>query len=195
MTSRLVPIPEWDPSGFLPPFLESPVSGESRSPYRVRLTDLVLRFGDTTDRRSLLGGLLGYRAALHTAGLRDGFQWVNGSFVEDTTRQERREPNDIDVVTYFRTPEESTQDQLVEANPDLFHPAAVRRQYQVDAYTVALDTGNQPYLVRVTAYWNNLWSHDRDRHWKGYLEIDLSDDEDAAARAILREAASREVEG
>ena len=194
MTSGLGPIPNWDPSGVLPPFLDSPVSGDGRSPYRVRLTDLVLRFGDTTARRALLNGLLDYRAALHAAGLQDGFQWVDGSFVEDTIQHEQREPNDIDVVTFFRPPEESTQDQLAQANPSLFRPGAIKRQYAVDAYTVALDTGDQIYLVRMTAYWNNLWSHDRNRHWKGYLEIDLSDDEDAAARAILGEAANREVE-
>ena len=49
-------------------------------------------------------------------------------------------------------------------------------------------------LVRVAAYWNSIWSHDRRHQWKGYLEIDLSPDEDAAARGVLREAAIREVE-
>ena len=194
MNIRRGPIPDWDPGGFLPPYLDSPASSEGRSPYYVGLTDLVLRFGDTTARRELLVGLMGYRAALHAAGLRHGFQWVNGSFVEDTTQHGHREPNDIDVVTFLRIPGDQTQAHLAQNNRPLFDLEANRRRYGVDAYTVVLDAGDPSHLVRMTAYWNNLWSHDLNRHWKGYLEIDLSDDEDAAARATLGEAANREVE-
>ena len=194
MTSGLGPIPNWDPSGVLPPFLDSPVSGDGRSPYHVRLTDLVLRFGDTTARRKLLGGLLDYRSVLHAAGLRDGFQWVNGSFVEDTTQHGEREPSDIDVVSFFRIPNGQTQERFWQDNGSLFDLALNKDRYGVDAYPVVLDAGSLPYLVRITVYWNNLWSHNRNRHWKGYLEINLTYDDDATARAILGEEANREVE-
>lgn len=193
MTSRLVPIPEWDPTGFLPLFLDSPVLGEDCSPYSVRLTDLVLRFGDTSVRRNLLNGLLDYRATLHGAGLRDGFQWVNGSFVEDTTQHGRGEPNDIDVVTFFRIPGEQTQGHFAQNNRSLFDQEANRRRYGVDAYPVVLDASDLSHLVRMTTYWSSLWSHDRAYQRKGYLEIELSDSEDAAARAVLDQATANEV--
>lgn len=59
---------------------------------------------------------------------------------------------------------------------------------------VVLDTNNLAYIVMQSAYWNSLWSHDRNLQWKGYLEIDLSGDEDETAKAALDEAAKREVE-
>jgi hypothetical protein len=75
-----VAIPGWTPDGVLPPInAGQPVSIE-RSPYVVSLTDYVLRFGDTPDRRAVLSGFLGYRAALHSVGLISGFQWLDGSF-------------------------------------------------------------------------------------------------------------------
>lgn len=194
MTSRFDPIPDSDHSGLLPPFVGSPTSGEQRSPYPVGLTDVVLRFGDTSARRKLLTGFLDYRAALHAAGVWDGFQWINGSFVEDTMQHYRREPNDIDVVTFFRCPSEQTQDLLVQANPSLFDPRDNRSQYCVDAYTVVLEIDDLPYLMRRTAYWNSLWSHDRRHRWKGYLEVDLTDSEDATARAALDSAITQEAE-
>ena len=194
MTSRFGPIPDWDPSGLLPPFVDSPTSAGQRSPYAVGLTDLVLRFSDTAKRRTLLTGLLDFRAALHSAGIGEGFQWINGSFVEDTTHHSELDPNDIDVVTFLKLPDGLSQAQLVDGNPSLFDLDATRRRYGLDAYTVVLDAGDLTYLVRRVAYWNSLWSHDRNQRWKGYLEIDLSDSEDAIARAALNEAFAREVE-
>ena len=194
MTNKFDPIPDSDHSGLLPPFVGSLTSGGQRSPYPVGLTDMVLRFGDTSARRKLLNGFLEYRAALHTAGVREGFQWINGSFVEDTMHRHLREPRDIDVVTFFRCPREQTQAQLVQANPSLFDPEANRRQYCVDAYIVVLEIDDLPYLVRRTAYWNSLWSHDRSYRWKRYLETNLADSEDVTARAALDRATTQEVE-
>ncbi len=195
MTSSLEPIPDWDLGGRLPPFVGSPTSGNQRSPYLVGLTDMALRLGDTATRRKLLNGLLDYRANLHAADLRDGFQWVNGSFVENTEQRDHRAPNDIDVVTFMRLPRGQSQAGLAEANPSLFDQDANRNLYGVDTYTVVLDTHDPIFLVRVASYWNSVWSHDRRLQWKGYLEINLSGDEDAAARAVLQQAALTEEEG
>ena len=154
-----------------------------------------MRFSDTAKRRTLLTGLLDFRADLHTVGVLQGFQWINGSFVEDTTYHSQHDPNDIDVVTFLRLPSGHTQARLNDDNPSLFNPGATRRLYGLDAYTVVLDAGSLPELVRKVVYWNSLWSHDRSQQWKGYLEIDMSDSEDATARAALNEAFVREVEG
>ena len=194
MTSSLGSIPEWDPSGLLPPYLISSSLGEEGSPYPVRLADIILRFGDTTARRTLLAGLLGFRAALHTAGVHEGFQWLNGSFVEDKMGRSGEEPNDIDVVTFFHIPAGQTKEALAKAAPSLFDPREAKRLYGVDAYPVVLDPDRLSYLVGISAYWNSLWSHSRNGQWKGYLEVALSDDDDTVARAVLDEAASREVE-
>jgi hypothetical protein len=154
----------------------------------------VLRYGDTATRRTLLTGLLDLRADLHDAGLQEGFQWVDGSFVENTMQRSRHEPNDIDVVTWFSLPDKLTQVTLANDNPSLFDQVTNKQKYGLDAYFTVLDGANILSLVKKIVYWHSLWSHDRTRQWKGYLEIDLSDAEDATARAALNAAAAREEE-
>jgi hypothetical protein len=94
-------IPDWLPTGVLPPI--NPVSPTTvdRSPYRVTLTDLVLRFNTSSERREILTGLLSFRKALHGLGLNSGFQWLDGSFLEDIVTTDSRPPRDIDVVTFY----------------------------------------------------------------------------------------------
>ena len=193
MVTDFVPIPNWDSSGLLPPFVGSPASSIGRSPYRVSLTDTILRFGDTAARRELLVGFLDFRASLHAAGLMEGFQWVNGSFVEDTTQTENREPRDIDVVTFWRLPQVHTQETLLNICPDLFDRPVNRRKFRTDTLFTELRGDNPRYLVRMAAYWSSLWSHTRRRQWKGFLEIDLADSEDRAARSVLNRTDNEEA--
>lgn len=89
----------------------------------------------------------------------------------------------MDVVTFFDIPEGQTQATLLSAHGSLFIPENNKNQYHIDAYFVSLDT-DADYLVRSVAYWNSLWSHTRDGQWKGYLQIDLSDDD--AVRDMLQ---------
>ena len=187
------PIPDWDASGNLPPFVGGPASQQNRSPYSIGLVDLALRFGSTHARKKLLKGLLDYRAALHNAGILRGFQWIDGSFVEDTTQHHSREPNDIDVVTFFELPPGQTEIQLLQANQPIFDLASIKAQFGVDGYPVVLSICNWSYLVRKVTYWQSLWSHDRNFRWKGFLEIDLSNVQDHIAKGILNMDAIEEV--
>jgi hypothetical protein len=77
-----VSIPSWGAQGLIPPIDVMNPTSANRSPYRASLTDFVLRFSTTPERRGILDGLLRYRSALHGVGLTTGFQWVNGSFLE-----------------------------------------------------------------------------------------------------------------
>lgn len=95
-------IPAWNAQGVLPPVGVADPTSTIRSPYVVPLIEVVHRFGTTVERRTILGGLMRYRAALHAIGLVQGFQWLDGSFLEDVEGLESRPPNDIDVVTFFR---------------------------------------------------------------------------------------------
>ena len=189
-------IPEWDDRGLLPPYLREAGEPRNRSPYRASLTDVVRRFGNTTARRELLDGLLAFRAALHQAGLTRGFQWVNGSFVTDIMQIANREPRDIDVVTFFHLPDGHTSESLAQEFPELFDRNNNRIQYRVDALFTVLDNNDMRYMANRFAYFNNLWSHTREDQtsewqWKGYLELDLSDQEDAVARIALAQADGR----
>lgn len=189
MTLSSEPIPDWEPSGLLPPFVGEAVSPTGRSPYHVSLIDLILRFGGTDHRRRILRGLLDYRALLHQSGLVDGFQWINGSFVEEKERHSGRPPKDVDVVTFCHLPNGQTQEELDKSNPDLFNHPVIKEQYKVDTYPVFLDSGNLLWLIERVTYWSSVWAHTENRQWKGYLEIDLTDSEDQAARSVLEEVA------
>ena len=157
-----------------------------RSPYRASLVDVVERFGNSAVRCELMAGLLDFRAALHAAGLVSGFQWLNGSFVEDVESSRGRAPGDIDVVTFFYVPEGHTRESLVRDFPGAFDKISARLDFNVDSYFVGLNQTNAETVVSLSAYWYGLWSHTKERlRWKGFVEVDLDPDEDETARAAL----------
>jgi hypothetical protein len=182
-------IPNWNAQGVLPPNDPVDPTSPERSPYSVSLTDFVLHFGITEKRQTILRGFLDFRAALHAAGLGNGFQWVDGSFIENIEIIEKRPPADMDVVTFFYLPQGQTQQSFASTHPDLFNHADTKTRFHVDAYFVPLDDNPPAHLVERSAYWYSLWSHRRNGQWKGYLQIDLLATDDATASAELREAA------
>ncbi len=187
--TRPVPIPAWTADGVLPPINVSQPASPQRSPYIVSLTDYVLRFGNTPERRSILDGYLRYRALLHDAGLLQGFQWLDGSFLEHIETTEGRAPNDLDVVTFYHLPRGASQRQLAAKAPGLTDHTLLKSTFRVDAYLVHL--GMRPErLTGHSAYWYSMWSHRRSQLWKGYVQVDLKPGEDAAAAATLASLAS-----
>lgn len=180
-------IPEWTAMGVLPPIApEDPVS-QPRSPYRVRLWDLVERFNTSVERNKILRGFLDFRAELHALGIADGFQWLNGSFVENVEKTEGRSPNDIDVVTFFRLPADHSQADLLEKNRSLFVPKSTKENYHVDAYFFGgLGVSDPKLIIDSAIYWYGVWSHRRDERWKGFLEVDLAPQYDVKARVALQ---------
>jgi hypothetical protein len=173
-----ITIPAWNALGLLPPIdAESPVSSH-RSPYTVSLKDVVMRFSSSPERRAVLQGFLGYRHALHQMGLQSGFQWLDGSFMEDVETLEKRPPNDMDVVTFVNIPEAfnpSADDWLV------LEQETAKKQFKVDAYIVEINLLPPEQVVKHAAYWYSLWSHRRNQAWKGFLQVNLNPGEDADA--------------
>jgi hypothetical protein len=178
-----VAIPEWTNEGVLPPTGADPTSPD-RSPYPVSLLSLVERFAITSERRTILDWFLRYRAALHACGLLVGTQWIDGSFVENVEAAESRPPNDVDVVTFFLTPDGLTERDIIKRSPELFIHGAVKQAYQVDSYPVGIK-GTLAQLLQQATYWYSLWSHTRTKQWKGYLAVDLAPTEDAVALSLL----------
>lgn len=180
--------------GVLPPVNSSFGVSIDRSPYRVSLTDLVLRFSTSLERQKILDGFLRYRAALHGLGLTNGFQWLDGSFLEEVEMLEGRLPRDIDVVTFYDLPENQDQEILLGANADLFNPEKVKIDFLIDGYFVQRTGNNIDSLIEKATYWYSMWSHRRNQVWKGYLQVDLAPDEDETAKANLSETVHREAE-
>lgn len=185
-----VSIPAWTADGVLPPInATQPVSPE-RSPYAVSLTDYVLRFSDTPERRAVLDGYLRYRAALHAADVVQGFQWLDGSFLEHVELIEARAPNDTDVVSFYHLPPGTSQRQLATKLGPLVDHVSVKANYRVDGYLVHLGMAPER-LTQQSAYWYSVWSHRRNQVWKGFVQIDLEPTEDAIALATLASLTSQ----
>lgn len=169
-------VPAWNGAGFLPPWASTigPAAPGARSPYRTTLLDFVRRFAITDARMTICQGLIDYRDELRQMGVQ-GFQWLDGSFVEDVEnfRPSKPRPADIDVVTF--------------ADFGLQHDAQLallgtraRQRYCVDGYFVSLLMPPDE-LVERTAYWFGLFGHRRtDAAWKGMVQVELgTSDQDA----------------
>ena len=182
-------IPAFNGSGVLPPFLGSDPTGPALvSPYRTTLTEIVDRFSFSPERRAILNGFLSYRAALFTSGLK-GFQWLDGSFLEDVEITQSRPPKDIDCVTFVRRPfgcvSTAAWQAFILNNQALLTPHLTKQQYSTDAYLVDLEIPPEQ-VVKQTAYWFGLFSHRRTTSlWKGMLEVGLQNQADDASAVEL----------
>ena len=177
-----VAIPDWSPQGVLPPINPLSTTSADRSPYEVTLLDVVMHFATSPARYKILQGFLAYRAQLHAMGLQQGFQWVDGSFAEHVELLEQRDPRDVDVVTFLHLPTPFNPTPAQDLVLDHDH---VKAMYRVDAYIVEINLLPPDNLIKKSAYWYSMWSHRRNQTWKGYLQVDLSPGEDAAAQAWL----------
>lgn len=179
-------VPPWNSKGILPPVIPGE-SGSSphRSPYPVDMHTFALQFGTSPERMEILNGLLQFRSGLYELNIIDGFQWLDGSFVENIELIETRSPEDIDVVTYFWLPPGETQQSLREKAEWLFDKAQCKKRYAVDSYFFDLGEPMDIERIKLISYWYSMWSHRRDHHWKGFVQVDLDPSTDAQVRASL----------
>nr|WP_139172509.1 hypothetical protein [Halomonas taeanensis] len=137
----------------------------------------------------LLKGFLDYRAALHRAGVVRGFQWINGSFVQNIENTESRNPRDIDIVSHFHLPQGETQLTFMSKHHDIIAPQKVKAVYGMDAFPNILGGEADESFTQEITYWYSMWSHRRsDNIWKGFLEVDLAPSDDVSALGVLRNA-------
>jgi hypothetical protein len=174
-------IPAFTASGVLPPYTgSSPTRSANRAPYKTNIQELCSRFGTSTRRVAILESFIEYRGILNRLGFVNGFQWCDGSFVED------KDPSDMDVVTFTHRPAQAQTTvqlrQLMQQNLNLFNPRLTKQNYHCEVFFV--DFGLAPdVIVSRTHYWFGLFSHRRvTAEWKGLVEIPLhspTDDRDA----------------
>ena len=176
-------IPDFDANSVMPPHLGDPTKSAEISPYPCTTLELCDKFSTSGERIQILDGLLRLRDRLRNAGMTDGFQWLDGSFLEDVEHARGRPPGDIDVVTFYWSPDVDITKKLVASFPDLLDRAKIKADFFVDHFPI--DVGYRPELtVEATRYWCSLFSHTRSGVWKGMLRIDLNtiaDDNDALA--------------
>ena len=182
------PIPVFDHNLVLPPHLGDPVDCGQLSPYPCTTLDLCQRLGTTPERRTILGKFLDFRERVQGEGLTNGFQWLDGSFLEDIETREGRPPEDLDVVTVYWGYDRAFQAGLVARFLEFASPVLSKAAYSLDHYN--FDAGFNPTVtLEQTRYWILLFSHNRQGVWKGMLRIELNTPaEDAAARQELTKA-------
>lgn len=183
-SSIFMPIPNFAEHGGLPPFVNGdPTQPNARSPFQTTIFELIERFCTSRDRAKLLKGLNEYRSHLHSGGFISGSQWIDGSFVENVEKTQRRSPNDIDIVTMYHRPIQYQADQnswstdySQRLRPRFFDRNRIKPIYHCDTYDIDLDAGPRP-LVRNTTYWFGLFSDMRGSNAKkGIIEIPLAVD-------------------
>lgn len=181
-------IPNWTLSGILPPVRPgAPGHHPDRSPYITTMAAVVERFATSAARRTILRGLLNYRTEFRLRSVQQGFQWLNGSFMEHKEILLDAAPKDIDVVTFFKLPEATDQRKFLTDNMDLFEPEAAKAEYKVDAYPFVIGEILTAEDVRQICYWYSMWSHRRSGLWKGFLQVEFSQEDDNLAVGLLEE--------
>jgi hypothetical protein len=184
-------IPEFGLGSVLPPFMDDDAVGglSPRSPYQATMSALVSRFATSPERAAILRGFLDYREELRQIGFEEGFQWIDGSFVEACEQVKGRPPGDVDVVSVFHRPgahaEEPAWLNFVGQHGDtLLDQAYCKATYACDAYFIDLDIP-QRLISEQTAYWFGLFSHQRDTfRWKGLVQLDIQCDDQIAIQTL-----------
>ncbi|ENC6422503.1 TPA: hypothetical protein RQN06_002863 [Aeromonas veronii] len=89
----------------LPPLIGAcPTKPANQAPYKVSLEAFVEHFATSKERKEILIGFIKYRYELKLLAIENGFQWLDGSFVENVEKTRGRAPNDIDLVTFAHRP-------------------------------------------------------------------------------------------
>lgn len=182
-----MPISSFTIDGVLPPYVGPHGPGgafEDLSPYEVSATEVVATLGGTHNRQDILRRWLDHRSRLRAAGIVRGYQWLDGSFLE------RKEPKDLDTVSFIYRPAHAVQpadwNAFMLGNFSLIDRGQLKQNFRLDALFVDLD-GNRESIVEVARYYVGLFSHRRgDDLWKGMLKVRLENAaDDADALAIL----------
>lgn len=175
-------IPPHNLTGVLPPFVGADAASPRHSPYRAPLSEFVDRFATSSRRIDILKGFFDLRRELKGLGITTGFQWLDGSFTEQISR----EPNDLDLVTIFRRPASWKDPAIfatIEARTDLFDPFQSKQRYLCDAYYLDME----PLNIQALVYWYGLFGHRRGTsEWKGLIQVDLAEDEQAAMDLLAK---------
>ena len=168
-----IALPAFDHNLVLPPHLGEPTLPDHLSPYPSDTVQLCKRFATSKERVEILRNFLRFRENLRGAGLVEGFQWLDGSFLEDVEARLNRAPRDIDVVTVFWQYSMPDLLSVMGKFPEVADPALAKANFMVDHYP--FDASVSPEnTIEWTRYWISLFSHNRLGVWKGMIRIELN---------------------
>lgn len=168
-----MPIPDFDHNNVIPPHLGNPTEPSHLSPYECSILDLCHKFAFSKDRIEILKGLVKFRQRINENGIIYGFQWLDGSFLENIEKSENRPPNDLDIITFFGGLTSENQSLIIASFPEFADSILSKNSFKLDHYPV--DYSYHPYFtVERTRYWIQLFTHKRNGIWKGILRLSLN---------------------
>jgi hypothetical protein len=118
-------------------------------------------------------------------------------FLEQIEILETRDPNDLDIVTFYSTPTGKTPGaftaEVLASLPEFIDRDLAKKNFKLDHFPVT-PTANGAAIVENTRYWTGLFSHRRDGLWKGMLRVELNTPTaDIAAATLVQPAAAPAV--
>lgn len=166
-------IPNFDHNNVIPPHLGDPTKRNQISPYECSTLELCQKFSTSHERIEILKNLLLFRQKMNSLGIIEGFQWLDGSFMENIEVSENRPPNDLDLVTFYGNLSENQEKEITTNFIEFISTTDSKRNYKLDHYLV--DFFYDPYTtVELTRYWIQLFTHNRLGIWKGILKLELN---------------------
>ena len=85
-----MPIPDFDHNHVIPPHLGNPSKGGDISPFECTTLELCQKFSTSKERIEILQKFLDFRKRTVNSGVKVGFQWLDGSFLENIEKSEGR---------------------------------------------------------------------------------------------------------
>lgn len=175
-------IPNFDHNGVIPPHLGNPgAGGNQMSPYPTTPLEFCQRFATSPERIDILKKFLQFRSEMRKCGI-SGFQWLDGSFLEDVENSSRkRPPSDLDLLTFFNpvTPAQNTD--IMTNFKEFVDRKECKTKYKLDH--LLINIGSHPLTtIEFTRYFLQLFTHNKDQVWKGMLKLDVglaNEDDDA----------------
>lgn len=178
-------IPEFDHNYVIPPFVDEPTVSKNVSPYPCSTVEVCKIFGTTKERVDILKRWLKFRAILDEVGIVNGFQWLDGSFLENIEVSQKRAPADLDLLMFYKDVTLETQQKVAQDYPTLFDQSVLKRDFKLDLYLLNY-AANPENTVEFVRFWIQLFTHNRDGVWKGMLKIPLNTPkEDSEALTLL----------
>lgn len=178
-------IPEFNHNFVIPPFINGdPGFSSNHSPYKSNILEFCEKFSFSKERVEILKKFVDFRIEVNKLNTQ-GYQWVDGSFVEQKELSQKQPPKDIDIATFVLLHHKDSSE-VNAIFPDFLNRKKLKEIYKVDHMLVALNGLNHFQIIEQTNFLSKLFSTSRTGVAKGIVRIELNTPElDLQAKEFL----------
>lgn len=166
-------IPNFNHNHVLPPHVGNPTTRNDLSPYYTNTLEFCKHFATSKERIEILKGYLMFRDKMNITGIVTGFQWLDGSFMENIELSEHRPPNDLDLITFCKGITPVIESNIFNNFIEFVDPKLSKTNYHLDHYLINFGINGEA-IIENTRYFLQLFTHNRLGVWKGMLRIELN---------------------